>query len=157
MEPRIALIILVFAAVIIAGCTGQIGQKPTEQESNMQDNAQTMTENVREENMTQSLPQTQNGTHEILNLGDTITIYLKENPTTGYQWNATVTPGLTIENDTYVADPKGPGIVGSGGMHYWLIRGTEAGEQAFNAIYKRPWEPETGDETRFTMDITVVL
>ena len=94
--------------------------------------------------------------HKTMPLNDTIKVSLKENPTTGYQWNATITSGLMIENNTYVADPVKPGIVGSGGMHYWQVRGIETGNQSFDAVYKRPWETETGNEIRYTIDITVI-
>jgi len=90
-----------------------------------------------------------------LPVGSTTTIELKENPTTGYAWNVTLTPGLKIETDSYIMDNTSTDRVGVGGTHRWVVRGVSAGKQTFSAIYKRPWEPTTGNETAFTEIITV--
>jgi inhibitor of cysteine peptidase len=88
--------------------------------------------------------------------GTTTTIELRENPTTGYVWNVTLSPGLTIVNTTYLQDNGTADKVGAGGTHQWLVRAVSAGNQTFSAIYKRPWEPATGNETQFTQFITVI-
>jgi len=77
--------------------------------------------------------------HETLPLQERRDIFLKENPTTGYGWNITVSPGLVIETDEYVADPHAPGIAGSGGVHHWVVRATETGNQTFEGVYRRSW------------------
>jgi inhibitor of cysteine peptidase len=154
------LVMLVMAAVLLAGCTGQSSKASPEKKSSTVD--------AGEKNSGQSVvsedagldaaggEKLQSDSQETMPLNDTINIYLKENPTTGFQWNATVTSGLRIENDTYVADPVKPGVGGSGGMHYWLVRGIAKGNQTFDAIYMRSWEPITGNESRYTMNILVV-
>jgi inhibitor of cysteine peptidase len=82
-------------------------------------------------------------------------VRLAENPSTGYSWNATVTSGLAIVNDTYTQDPVSQGMVGAGGTHSWTLKGTAAGEQKFSAVYKRPWENVTGSEDTFVLHILV--
>lgn len=154
------LVMLVMAAVLLAGCTDQNSKASPEEKSQA---AQTG-ENYSEQSVVSEgtgLEKTgdenlQSNSQETMPLNDTINIYLKENPTTGFQWNATVTSGLRIENDTYVADPSKPGVAGAGGMHYWLVRGIAKGDQTFDAIYMRSWEPVTGNESRYTMNILVV-
>ncbi len=170
MDHRIfSLTILMMVVVLMAGCTGQNGTVAPE---NKTPEAIGTTEvNAKEtptppgdtgasvqidENSSETMKGALTAVHEMVPLNDTIDIYLKENPTTGYMWNATVSSGLMIENDTYVADQVKPGIVGSGGMHYWLVKGIQKGNQTFDAVYKRPWEPDTGNETRYTMDISVM-
>jgi inhibitor of cysteine peptidase len=163
MRGIILVTLIILAGVILCGCAGQgkTGKAgPVTRESlPVQDSGSGSgtgeqkngegTDTMNENNQTVS------GKQEILNLNDTITISLRENPTTGYQWNVTVSGGLSIENETYAADKVEPGIAGSGGMHHWLLRGTVPGNQSIYAIYKRSWEPEKESDHRFVMNITV--
>jgi len=162
----LVLIVIVIAAVLLAGCTNQSNKTAQEKkaENNTGETIQGIlpgadisgTENSMEEETESATGRVQSSLQESMSLNDTINIYLKENPTTGFQWNATVTSGLRIENDTYVADPVSPGVAGSGGMHYWLVRGIAKGDQVFDAVYMRSWEPVTGNESRYTMNIQVI-
>ncbi|MDK2892582.1 MAG: inhibitor of cysteine peptidase [Methanohalophilus sp.] len=88
-------------------------------------------------------------------VGDTFEIRLEENPSTGYQWNLTVSEGLGIIEDEFIQSPKEEELVGSGGFHVWVIRVNEASEQTIDAIYMRPWENVTGEEDTFFMTISV--
>lgn len=88
--------------------------------------------------------------------GSIVQVDLRENPTTGYEWNATISEGLNLINDTYTIDPHPEGMVGVGGTHTWLLEAACEGDQNFSAIYKRPWENTTGNETNFTLALTVV-
>jgi inhibitor of cysteine peptidase len=45
---------------------------------------------------------------------------------------------------------------GASGTHEWTIKATGKGQQQFTAVYKRPWEPTTGNETTFTLNVKVV-
>jgi inhibitor of cysteine peptidase len=95
-----------------------------------------------------------NGKTITVNEGASIKISLDENPTTGYSWNETATSGLSIVDSKYVSSNSG--LVGAGGVHEWTIKATGKGMQQFTAIYKRPWEPTAGNETTFTINISVV-
>jgi len=88
--------------------------------------------------------------------GAVITVILKENPTTGYSWNLTTTPGLQIINDTYKPTYTTGKLVGSGGTHIWDISAVATGTQKIQAVYKRSWEPTVGNETTFSMTVVVV-
>jgi predicted secreted protein len=168
MKQQFTITIVILAAVILTGCLSQTDNnkmnasaQETIPEPSIEKPGDTSDISYRkfDEHMRNTSDLTtgmQSGMHETLPIHDYITIYLKENPTTGYRWNASVTSGLSIEDDTYVTTPVAPGIVGSGGMHYWLVKGTEKGNQTFSAIYKRSWEPETGEENRFNATIIVV-
>lgn len=85
--------------------------------------------------------------------GETFTVKLDENPTTGYSWNMTVGDGLKIVNDRYVANNTG--LVGSGGYHIWTIQATKAGTYKVAGVYKRPWEPLTGKEQKYSLSVNV--
>jgi inhibitor of cysteine peptidase len=87
--------------------------------------------------------------------GNVITVQLQENPTTGYQWNLTTTPGLHITSDTYAPSDTTGKLVGSGGTRIWDLAATETGEQKINAVYMQSWMPVTGNEASFSMTIIV--
>ena len=83
----------------------------------------------------------QNTATVYMNKGNLITVKLAENPTTGFQWNLTTTPGLRIVKDDDVPTNSSGTLVGSGGTHVWDISTEMIGEQKIMATYKRPWEP----------------
>ena len=97
----------------------------------------------------------QNGTTVSVDQETLITVKLAENPTTGFRWNLTASPGLTIINDTYIPTPVSPGIVGSGGSRIWNISPNVTGNQSISATYSRSWEPITGNETGFYLTVIV--
>jgi inhibitor of cysteine peptidase len=98
----------------------------------------------------------QNGATVNVNMGALITVKLPENPTTGYSWNLTTTPGLQIINDTYKPTYTTGKMVGSGGTHIWDISAAATGEQKIKGVYMRSWEPISGNETDFSMTVVVV-
>jgi inhibitor of cysteine peptidase len=98
---------------------------------------------------------TQNNATVSMTKGNFITVRLAENPTTGFQWNLTTTPGLSIVSDEYVPSDTSGKLVGSGGTHIWNISTGMTGNQKVYAVYKRPWEPIAGNETFFSMTILV--
>lgn len=84
--------------------------------------------------------------------GTIFTIRLDENPTTGYSWNASTTPGLTVLNSTYIGGSSNR--AGAGGVHEWKILASGNGTQWFNATYERPWE-KSGNETKYQLIVNV--
>lgn len=86
-------------------------------------------------------------------VGSRITITLDENPTTGYRWNVTSSAGLQYVNETFIAPETE--VVGAGGVHQWQYAAAEPGSAEFTAIYRRPWEEATGNETTFSMDFII--
>jgi putative hemolysin/predicted secreted protein len=103
-----------------------------------------------------TLTETDKGKTEDIAQGTRFAIQLEENPTTGFAWNATVSPGLEIQSSDYQMNNAPPGMVGVGGIHTWVIVAKETGTQKFSATYKRSWEPVTGNETAFSANINVV-
>jgi inhibitor of cysteine peptidase len=97
----------------------------------------------------------QNGATTSLDLNRTITLRLKENPSAGYVWDLTVTPGLKVTNDTFYPSDTSGSMVGAGGTREWTIATLQPGEQKVTAIYKHPWEPASGKETMFNLTIMV--
>ena len=89
---------------------------------------------------------------ETYNLDQPFTVDLDENPTTGYQWQAHTTPGLQIVDSTYSNQCRA-GILGCGGLHTWILKGTQRGLQQFIAYYGRSWEPEPIKTKIITVEI----
>jgi inhibitor of cysteine peptidase len=99
--------------------------------------------------------ESQNTAMVYMNQSQLITVRLAENPTTGFQWNLTTTPGLRIVKDEYIPSNTSGSVVGSGGTHVWDISTEMPGQQEIHAVYKRSWEPTTGNESTFSMTIVV--
>ena len=97
----------------------------------------------------------QNGATTSVTQESTITVRLEENPTTGYMWNMTTTSGLQMINDTYEPSDTSGTMVGSGGTRTWEISAAAKGDQKITAVYRRSWEPVTGNETGFFMTVIV--
>jgi len=83
-------------------------------------------------------------------------IQLEENPTTGYMWNATLSPGLTLISTDYRENAHPERMVGVGGTRTWIIHASENGARKFTAVYRRSWEQTTGGEKTYTLTINVV-
>lgn len=99
-----------------------------------------------------------NGTTISLEKGETFYLKLKENPTTGYEWKLNLSQGLDLVSDKYYPPESKEGeepLVGAGGVHEWEIKANSEGTQLVTAVYKRPWENETGTEDRFTLNVEV--
>jgi inhibitor of cysteine peptidase len=97
--------------------------------------------------------ETNNNETVTLPVGSEITIRLEENPTTGYEWNVTSDKGLQFVNETH--DAPQTELVGAPGVHIWEYIAAEAGAGEFSAVYMRPWENVTGNETTFSMAFTI--
>jgi inhibitor of cysteine peptidase len=87
--------------------------------------------------------------------GSLIYVMLEENPTTGFEWNATVSEGISILSDNFETSDTSGQVVGAGGIRTWELVVSETGTQEFSAVYKRPWEETTGDEDTFEVTFTV--
>jgi len=140
-------LVCLIATVIFAGCTGKENPSGQTPQPSPAGTAVPVGHLV--------VTEEQNKASVFVNQSNVITVQLPENPTTGYQWNLTTTPGLRVMNDTYVASDTTGKIVGSGGIHVWDISPIVQGEQKIEAVYKRSWEPLTGNETSFSMTVYV--
>lgn len=141
--------IICIIAVACAGCTGTGPVNPA---------TSTPTPSTRETAIQFGnivVDEQQNGATTSLDLSRTITLRLKENPSAGYVWDLTVTPGLRVTNDTFYPSDTSGSLVGAGGTRVWTITTLHPGEQKVKAIYKHPWEPVTGKETMFNLTIMV--
>ncbi|WP_230742471.1 protease inhibitor I42 family protein [Methanooceanicella nereidis] len=98
-----------------------------------------------------------------VNSGDTITVTkdeifrvkLAENPSTGYSWEITTTPGLQRMGDQYSPSDRTGMLVGSGGVHGWDVKAMNTGLQKVEGVYMRPWEGPQPDDKRFVLYVNV--
>ncbi len=88
-----------------------------------------------------------------LKVGETITVVLAGNPTTGYSWqtDGLDTAVLTTGEPAYESDSE---LMGAGGSFAFTITAVASGETQLRLVYLRPWEQAEPLET-FTMTITV--
>lgn len=140
-------IVLCIAVLVIAGC---LGSGPTGAETPAPGPTGTP---VKEGHIVAD--EGQNGATIYVNKSAEITLKLNENPTTGYQWNLTASPGLSLTNDTYVRSDTSGKLMGAGGTRIWDLAASGTGTQTIHAVYRRSWEPLTGNETVFDMTVIV--
>ncbi|MDD1759916.1 MAG: protease inhibitor I42 family protein [Methanothrix sp.] len=87
-------------------------------------------------------------------LGQTFSISLESNPTTGYIWTVDFDQrflnGVTELNGTISS--MRPMLIGTGGQQIFSFTPIKEGQTIISAIYKRPWE-ETAAEKRIFLII----
>ena len=104
-----------------------------------------------------SLTNADNGKQITAKTGETLTLALDSNPTTGYSWQV-----LEINNTILVqqGDPEykqalgTEGLVGSGGTETFRFNAAGAGTTTLKLGYMRPWESVPPIET-FTVQVIV--
>jgi len=147
--PASVLAIACIAAVLLAGCTGPAARPPSTPTQ-----APPLTE-APSPVQTSSFSQADDGKTYSLSLDTEIQLRLPENPTTGFTWNLSVTPGLSVLNDSYVPSDTTGKLIGSGGTHVWFLKAGLAGEQVISGLYRRPWEPAgNGSAFRLVLDVS---
>ena len=83
--------------------------------------------------------------------GEAVRIALKANESTGYSWS--VAPGwddsvVELTSGVYEADPAPAGVVGSGGIQYYVFTALQPGETQVRLGYARGWEDKLPVEER---------
>ena len=104
----------------------------------------------------QVITEADNGKTINLENGETFSLKLRENPSTGYSWQLNLSQGLDILSDEYAQGPAPEGYTGVPGTHQWEIKAIAEGSQQVKGIYKRPWENETGTEDKFILNVEVI-
>jgi inhibitor of cysteine peptidase len=74
-------------------------------------------------------------------LGETFTITLPSNPTTGYRWQLAQPLDKRIVSEAgHEYQPDKPARIGSGGQEVWTFRASGMGRTVISMQYIRPWE-----------------
>ena len=143
------LILLVAAVLLIPGCFAE--ETPNATVANITDAVPVEEEILINATYTADV----NTTNLTMAINETVLVSLKENPTTGYEWNVTNSSGLEIVNDTYIMDAAPRGMMGVGGIHEWLLKAVKLGNQTFSAVDIRSFEAPKGDEETYKLDVLV--
>jgi len=92
-----------------------------------------------------------------LNVGQTLTLLLPTNPTTGYRWlvqNPAASVLRSLGPEVY-SNPEDAGIVGAAGQSTWRYQAKAAGQGHLLLVLQQPWAPEVLPVQTFDCDIDV--
>ena len=90
--------------------------------------------------------------------GETFTVALESNPTTGYGWALDGKEDGTVVrkvSDEFVGKAHPPGMVGVGGTERWTFQAAKKGKTALHFIYRRPWEKDAAPIRERTIQVLV--
>ncbi|MEA3032286.1 MAG: inhibitor of cysteine peptidase [Sphingomonadales bacterium] len=100
-----------------------------------------------------SLSLLDNGRSVRVRIGETISIRLPENASTGYRWSLADRGGEAVELESTEPDYR-PGAVGSGGEILFTLKAKQKGEARVRLVEARSWEK--GSESKsFEVEIVV--
>ena len=95
-------------------------------------------------------------------VGDSFTVTLCSNATTGFQWSETaqISNHSVLEQVDYGFTPPEaggdkPAAPGTPGEEVWTFKAIEAGTAEVSMEYSRPWEG--GEKGEWTFDLTVIV
>jgi inhibitor of cysteine peptidase len=93
------------------------------------------------------------GTSIVLEPGESFSVVLAGNATTGYSWQVEGIDAaiLSAAEPVYVSDSE---LIGAGGEYTFIFTAAAAGETELRLVYLRPWEQGEPLDT-FTMTVTV--
>jgi inhibitor of cysteine peptidase len=89
-------------------------------------------------------------------IGNTFTVALDANATTGYNWRQIIkdTNVVAYVDNAYMATAANPQVVGGGGTDTFTFKAVGKGTTIITLVYARPWESVPPVQTR-TITITV--
>jgi len=153
----IGLGIMLALLVLVCGCT-QPSATPTPAPTTVttQSSPVVTTTTMAEGKKMFTFTEADNGRSGNITRNTRFAVVLAENPTTGFTWNETLSSGLELQSSDYRQDDAPSGMVGVGGNRTWVIVAKDPGDQKFSAVYRRSWENVTGNETKYSVTITVV-
>src|SRR3954451_21293405 len=87
-----------------------------------------------------------------VSVGDTVTLRLPENATTGYVWSVSnLGPGLVLEEDRIV--PSRDGAPGAAREHLFQLRADRSGEWPVDLRLARDWESDELEERQIRVRV----
>ncbi|RUQ47010.1 peptidase inhibitor I42 [Corynebacterium pseudodiphtheriticum] len=91
-----------------------------------------------------------------LKSGQTLTLTLPSNPTTGYRWATQDSAGGVLRAlSPEVYSSAESGVIGGGGQSTWRFQAFAAGQGRLRLTSQQPWEPEAEPTETFDCAITV--
>ncbi|WP_416426586.1 protease inhibitor I42 family protein [Pseudomonas sp. App30] len=89
--------------------------------------------------------------------GQTLTLALPSNPTTGYRWlvqNPAPNVLQVLSPEVYT-NPEDAGLVGAAGQSVWRFQAKAAGDGHLLLVLQQPWAPEVKPVQVFDCSISV--
>jgi len=78
--------------------------------------------------------------------GQTLTVVLDSNPTTGFSWQYSIDgDGIAFRESTYHSDTENENICGAGGKTQFVFSAKSEGAFKITFTYSRPWEDLPAD------------
>jgi inhibitor of cysteine peptidase len=146
--------ILLLAAIMMAGCTDT--GKPLVNNSTTTTMPGTPAGTPGTSAVTMvTFDMSSNGKTEPARFEELVRVRLPENPSTGYTWTYLADAGMAVDVDRFEPANAGSVMPGAGGYRVWEIKGVISGPQSFRAVYARPSEPLTGNETTYNLTLLV--
>lgn len=90
-----------------------------------------------------------------LEVGDTLTIRLPENPTTGFRWEIEPLDSAVLELEDDSFDLVSKPSIGSGGTRAFTLRATSLGSSRIQLVHRRAWELERPALQTFSLVVNV--
>ncbi|MGS7252606.1 protease inhibitor I42 family protein [Pseudomonas anuradhapurensis] len=92
-----------------------------------------------------------------LQVGQTLTLTLPSNPSTGYRWrieNPAANVLRSLGPEVYSA-PEEEDVVGSAGVSTWRYQANRAGEAQLVLVYQQPWAADVAPVQSFDCKVIV--
>jgi inhibitor of cysteine peptidase len=92
-----------------------------------------------------------------MNKGDTLTLTLGSNPTTGFSWTeqTVISDEAIIEQTNHESVAPATNALGAAGKESWTYRAIKAGTSEISTEYSRPWTG--GEKADWTFNLTVTV
>ena len=94
-----------------------------------------------------------------MSVGDSFTVTLCSNPTTGFQWEEAVISDesvLELASHQFVGpESQPPPPPGTPGQDVWVFKSLKPGASAISIDYSRPWEGGEKGEWTFVLNVVV--
>jgi len=92
-----------------------------------------------------------------VSVGDSFTVTLCSNPTTGFEWGEAEISDQTIVKQTAneFTSPEDTNLVGAPGSEEWTFQALKKGNATIAISYDRPWEGGEKGTWTYTLDVTV--
>ncbi len=103
----------------------------------------------------QNITESMDGQTVTVKAGESFTIKLSGNPTTGYGWQMADVDTSIVQQDGKTAYKMDLPIAGSGGMYTYHFKTVSAGTTTLNFKYLRSWEKDKAPYKTFTITIEV--
>jgi inhibitor of cysteine peptidase len=90
-----------------------------------------------------------------LQKGNTLTINLESNPTTGYTWEFVESEGAVVRQVGEAEFKADSDLLGAGGIQTLRFEAVLEGQMDLTLVYHRPWETGVEPSDTFTVQVTV--